>query len=114
MLGLADELGDSEALGLTDRLSDPLGETDALGLVDKLADPLGLPDALGDTLKLAEPLGLALSEAEPDGLPEAEGDLELDGDADCDAVVAVTDCQRPSASTILMPPAVRMQIEPLP
>lgn len=88
MLGLAEELGETDALGLTDSDADPDGDTDALGLT------LGEPDA--------------------DGLREAEGDAEPDGDTDGDTVVIVGDCQRPSASTIEMPPAVRITIEPLP
>jgi hypothetical protein len=71
---------------------------------------LGDADADG----LTEALGLTLGEAEALGDADADGDADPDGDALGLTVLAVIDCQRPSLSTTLTPPAVRITIEPLP
>jgi hypothetical protein len=82
--GLADELGevealdegDTEELGLSDREAlaegdtDELGETELLGLIDVLAD--GLLEEDGDMLVLAE------GEVEKDGEVEALGERETE------------------------------------
>ena len=94
----------SPATSRTESMSSSLMSTVGIGYA------LGLAEALGDT----EALGLTDNEAEALGLTEALGDVLAEGDALWLAVVAVTDCQRPSASTIEIPPAVRIQMEPLP
>jgi hypothetical protein len=71
---------------------------------------LGDADADG----LTEALGLTLGEAEADGERDAEGEADAEGDALGLTVLDVIDCQRPSLSTTLTPPAVRITIEPLP
>jgi hypothetical protein len=76
----------------------------------------GLADALGETLRDADALGDCDNEADELALAEADelGETEWLGETDWLTVVNVTVCHRPSASTTLIPPAIRIQMEPLP
>lgn len=88
-LGLRLELGDVEAVGLTeaeaDNEADTLGEIDDDGLIldDGLSDVEadGLSELVGDTEALELPEGLS----DDDGLVDADGDVEDDDDNVTDA-----------------------------
>ena len=105
----------SPATSLTESISSSLIATVGIPhYTDGLAEALG--DKLGDAEDDPEALGLS----DGDTLGDTDGDADELGDAECDGladwltVVAVTNCHNPSASTIETPPAVRIQMEPLP
>src|SRR5437870_4452418 len=84
-MGLADSLGDSVAVGLTDSLGlgDSLGVGDAIGLGEGPGDSFGLGDALGlgwgalDGLSTSPPSAAATAEAVSGGTVESnEGTCE--------------------------------------
>lgn len=83
-------------------------------LGDGLGDSLGLTEALGEGDNEALALGDALREAEALGDRLADGDTEAEGDTLWLTVVIVGVCHNPSASTMRIPPARIITIEPLP